>query len=118
MTGFKHIPFDRVSWITTSFLSITLLLALTAAPAYLIMYGMGGFMAVLFAFYLIATGLSITLGYHRLFAHLSFGAKWPVRMFVLLFGAAAWGKLRPRLGVRPSPPPQARGPRRRPVQHQ
>jgi stearoyl-CoA desaturase (delta-9 desaturase) len=90
MTGFKHIPFERVAWTTTSFLSITLFLTLTAVPAYLIFFGMGWFMAGLLAFYLVATGLSITLGYHRLFAHLSFGAKWPVRMFVLLFGAAAW----------------------------
>ncbi len=87
---FKHIPLDRVSWITTGFLGITLFLALTAAPAYLIMHGMGGFMAAMFAFYMIATGLSITLGYHRLYSHLSFGAKWPVRFFVLIFGAAAW----------------------------
>ncbi|MEM9227333.1 MAG: acyl-CoA desaturase, partial [Verrucomicrobiota bacterium] len=88
--GFKHIPFDRVSWITTGFLGLTLLLSLTAAPLYIIFEGVGGFMWALFAFYMAATGLSITLGYHRLFSHLSFGAKWPVRLFVLIFGAAAW----------------------------
>ena len=33
--------------------------------------------------------LSITAGYHRLFAHRSYQAKWPVRLFFLVFGAAA-----------------------------
>lgn len=37
-----------------------------------------------------ATGISITMGYHRLFSHLSFQAKWPVKWFVTFFGAAAW----------------------------
>jgi stearoyl-CoA desaturase (delta-9 desaturase) len=36
------------------------------------------------------TGLSITAGYHRLFAHLTFKARWPVRLFTLIFGAAAF----------------------------
>ena len=44
----------------------------------------------MFAFYCLATGLSITLGYHRLFAHKAFEARWPVRLLTLLFGAAAF----------------------------
>lgn len=34
--------------------------------------------------------VSITAGYHRLFAHRAYQAKWPVRLFFLLFGAAAF----------------------------
>jgi stearoyl-CoA desaturase (delta-9 desaturase) len=34
-----------------------------------------------------ATGLSITIGYHRLFAHSAFKASPVVQFFVLLFGA-------------------------------
>ena len=37
-----------------------------------------------------ATGFSITLGYHRLFSHATFRAKLPVRLFTLIFGAAAF----------------------------
>jgi stearoyl-CoA desaturase (delta-9 desaturase) len=44
----------------------------------------------MFFFFVIATGLSITLGYHRLFAHMSFQALWPVRLMALIFGAAAF----------------------------
>ncbi len=34
-------------------------------------------------------GVSITGGYHRLFAHPTYQAAWPLRAFYLLFGAAA-----------------------------
>lgn len=34
--------------------------------------------------------MSITVGYHRLFSHKAFNAKWPVKLYVLLFGAAAF----------------------------
>jgi stearoyl-CoA desaturase (delta-9 desaturase) len=60
------------------------------APLYLWHFDMGWLMWSLFAFYVIATGLSITLGYHRLFSHLSFKAKWPVRLATLVFGACAF----------------------------
>ncbi|HET8761258.1 MAG TPA: fatty acid desaturase, partial [Nitrospiria bacterium] len=43
----------------------------------------------LFAFYMAATGLSITGGYHRLFSHQSYQTTAPVRAFYLIFGAAA-----------------------------
>jgi stearoyl-CoA desaturase (delta-9 desaturase) len=39
---------------------------------------------------LAATGFSITIGYHRLFSHITFQASWPVRLFTLIFGAAAF----------------------------
>jgi stearoyl-CoA desaturase (delta-9 desaturase) len=34
-------------------------------------------------------GLSITSGYHRLFAHRAYCTIWPVRLFYILFGAAS-----------------------------
>jgi stearoyl-CoA desaturase (delta-9 desaturase) len=48
------------------------------------------FQLVLFFAFFSATGLSITLGYHRLFSHVAFQAKWPVRLATLIFGAAAF----------------------------
>jgi stearoyl-CoA desaturase (delta-9 desaturase) len=59
-------------------------------PLYLWHYGLDWFQFGLFLFFYIATGLSITLGYHRLFSHLSFKAKKPVKMATLLFGACAF----------------------------
>jgi stearoyl-CoA desaturase (Delta-9 desaturase) len=38
----------------------------------------------------LACGMAITAGYHRLFTHRSYRARWPVRLYYLLFGAAAF----------------------------
>jgi stearoyl-CoA desaturase (Delta-9 desaturase) len=87
---FRRIPFDRINWTTSSFLIGTFLLTLTALPAYIWYFGFDWFLVALFFVFLAASGFSVTLGYHRLFSHLAFRAKWPVRLFVLLFGAAAF----------------------------
>jgi stearoyl-CoA desaturase (delta-9 desaturase) len=79
-----------VEWVTSGFLIFTALLTFTAVPAYLWHFGLDWFLFGVFLFYYIATGTSITLGYHRLFSHKAFKAKWPVKLFVLLFGAAAF----------------------------
>lgn len=85
----SRIP-KRVDWINTGFLAGITLLALIAAPIYLFHHGMNGFLLGMTLFYMVATGMSITLGYHRLFSHLSFKAKWPVRLATLVFGACAF----------------------------
>ena len=87
---FSRIPFNRVNWITSSFLIGTLFLTLTAVPAYLWKFGLDWFQVALFFIMFCACGFSITLGYHRLFSHLSFQAHWSVKMFTLLFGAGAF----------------------------
>lgn len=79
-----------MNWQTSAFLIGTLALALTAVPFYLWHFGFDWFQVALFAVLLSATGFSITLGYHRLFSHLAFRAGWPVKLFVLIFGAAAF----------------------------
>jgi len=79
-----------INWPNSLFLMGTLLLTLTAVPAYIWRNGLEWFQVGLFFIFFITTGLSITLGYHRLFSHLTFKARWPVRLFTLLFGAAAF----------------------------
>jgi len=85
-----RIPFDRVNWTTSSFLIGTFFLTLTAVPWYLCYFGVDWFHFVVAGVLLAATGFSITLGYHRLFAHMTFRARLPVRLFVLIFGASAF----------------------------
>jgi len=85
-----RIPFSRVNWITSSFLIGTLFLTLTAVPLYLWHYGLNWFQITLFWVMFSFTGFSITLGYHRLFSHLAFKAHWSIRLFTLIFGAAAF----------------------------
>ncbi len=85
-----RIPFDRVNWITSSFLIGTALIALIGVPIYIFNYGIDLFQITMFFIYLCFTMMSITVGYHRLFSHISFKAKWPVRLFTLIFGACAF----------------------------
>ena len=85
-----NIPLERVNWQTSVFLIGTFVLTLTAVPWYIWHYGLTGFQVAFFFFMFCATALSITLGYHRLFSHLTFKAHWSVRLVTLLFGAAAF----------------------------
>jgi stearoyl-CoA desaturase (Delta-9 desaturase) len=85
-----RIPFERVNRETSAFLIGTFALTLTAVPLYLWQFGIDWFQLVLFFLLLAATGFSVTLGYHRLFSHIAFRAKLPVRLFTLIFGAAAF----------------------------
>ena len=82
----------NVRWMNSAFLIGTLLTAIIGLPLFVYHYGglinwwlHGGLFVGMF----IASGLSITLGYHRLFSHNSFKAGWPVRFLTLVFGATA-----------------------------
>lgn len=79
-----------IRWTNFLFLTTTFALTVTAVPLYIWKFGLDPFQVGLFFFFLIATGLSITLGYHRLFSHLTFHAHPGVKLFTLLFGAAAF----------------------------
>jgi stearoyl-CoA desaturase (Delta-9 desaturase) len=85
-----RIPFNRINWKTSAFLIGTFLLTITAVPVYLWHYGIDWFQSLLALGMFVTTGLSITLGYHRLFAHLAFRAHWSVRLSTLIFGAGAF----------------------------
>jgi stearoyl-CoA desaturase (delta-9 desaturase) len=87
---FPQIPFHRVNWLVSSFLIGTLFLSVTAVPLYLCFFGIDWFQITLFFAMLGACGFSITLGYHRLFSHLTFQAHWIVRFFAVIFGAGAF----------------------------
>lgn len=80
----------EIRWTNSVFLIGTFLTTITAVPLYIWKFGLSPLQIGLFLFFFISTGLSITLGYHRLFSHLTFQASWPVKMFTLLFGAAAF----------------------------
>jgi stearoyl-CoA desaturase (Delta-9 desaturase) len=87
---FSRIPLDRINWTTSSFLIGTFLLSITAVPLYFWYFGFDWFHLALFGVLVSVTALSITLGYHRLFSHIAFQAKWPIRLLVLIFGSAAF----------------------------
>lgn len=83
-------PFDRVNWVSSTFLIVTFFGALIGTPLYIAHFGIDWFQIALFFAFFIATGMSITLGYHRLFAHKAFQADRAVKFTTLVFGAAAF----------------------------
>jgi stearoyl-CoA desaturase (delta-9 desaturase) len=84
------LPTERINWVSSSFLIGTALLTVTALPVYLWFFGFDWFHAGMFFVMFLLTGFSITAGYHRFFAHKTFEARWPLRLMVLIFGAAAF----------------------------
>lgn len=77
-------------WGNIAFLSATHVLGIGGTIAYLLLVGPSAAAFILLGAFGIATGLSVTGGYHRLFAHGTYEARWPVRLFYLIFGAAAF----------------------------
>lgn len=85
----KSYSFKNLNKTNTVFLLLTPLLAIAGTLIWLKVDGFDWrIMALSLGFY-IATGLGITAGYHRLFAHRSYQASWPVKLLLLIFGAAA-----------------------------
>jgi stearoyl-CoA desaturase (delta-9 desaturase) len=78
-----------INWLNLIFLVGTFLAALITTPWYLVTHGLGWPEALTFLFIWLFVGLSVTAGYHRLFAHKTYQAAWPVRLFLLIFGAGA-----------------------------
>ncbi len=60
------------------------------SPLYVARYGVSPLLVAVLAAYSLASSLSITAGYHRLFAHRTYVASGPVRFLFLLLGAAAF----------------------------
>jgi stearoyl-CoA desaturase (delta-9 desaturase) len=80
----------RVNWVTALFLVLTPLVGLIWGIAHINAVGVWWCEIALFVFYVYATGFSITAGYHRLFAHRAYECSRAVKIFFLLFGAAAF----------------------------
>jgi len=81
---------SKIRITNSAFLIGTFLVTCTAVPLYIWQNGLNFFQVALFLFFTFSTGMSITLGYHRLFSHLTFKANPLVKLYTLLFGAAAF----------------------------
>ncbi len=84
------LPYKKRTWGNFSFFLFTGIVGTLGAPFYISHYGISPFMIALSLFYLTATGLSITMGYHRLFSHSTYKAHPLAQSFFLFFGAAAF----------------------------
>ena len=83
-------PIRKNNWDNIIFLSVTALVGLIGTAVYIYRYGVAGTEIALFMFFLVVTPLSITVGYHRLFAHGTYKTNALVRFLLLFFGAAAF----------------------------
>ena len=80
----------KINWLNTLFLTITPIVAVTGLII-LLAHGMVAWQTwVLFVLFMGATGMSITMGYHRLFSHQTYRTTWPIRLLFALFGAACF----------------------------
>jgi stearoyl-CoA desaturase (Delta-9 desaturase) len=82
----EHAP---VNWVTTVVFTLTPLVALTLVPWYGFTHGYSLAAWLSFVLILVATGMAITSGYHRLWAHRTYQAHWSVRLVYMFFGTMA-----------------------------
>jgi len=76
-------------WGNTFFFALFNVLAVTAVPLWGVFHGYSGVAWIAFAVLLMLGGMSITTGYHRMWSHRTFKARWPVRLALALFGGMA-----------------------------
>lgn len=81
--AFENAP---INWVPAIVLLSTPLLTIVLVPWYLWTHGVNPAVWTAFAFFMAWTGLSITAGYHRLWAHKSYEAH-PIIKYFLLLGA-------------------------------
>jgi len=79
----------RRNWTNTLMFGLTFAVAISIVPWYGIAHGYHATAWILFTLFLGANGMSITCGYHRLFAHCTYEAHPLLRLCYLLFGAMA-----------------------------
>jgi len=78
-----------INWPATLMFIITGLAAVTLVPWYALTFEVSAGAWILAVVLLAITKLSITAGYHRLWAHRTYSAHWSVRLFYMVFGSMA-----------------------------
>jgi stearoyl-CoA desaturase (delta-9 desaturase) len=81
---------QKYNWINIKFIVGTTLAAIFGTTYWILSGSFNWPTVALTVFYMWATGMSITAGYHRLFSHRSYEAAAPVKWFFVFFGAAAF----------------------------
>ncbi|MDE2136810.1 MAG: fatty acid desaturase [Gammaproteobacteria bacterium] len=76
-------------WANALMFALTFAAAVVLVPWYGLRYGFTGWDVGIFLFFLIGSGMAITGGYHRLWAHRTYDAHLAVRIFYLIFGTMA-----------------------------
>ncbi|MCK5770501.1 acyl-CoA desaturase [Algiphilus sp.] len=85
----ERAPKAPLNWPAVIMFALTLPLGLVAAPAYIIATGPSPWLYLWAVALFWVTGISITAGYHRYWAHRSYRARGPMRWLLMLFGGMA-----------------------------
>ena len=80
----------NLKWTNVLFFGSMNLITFIGAPIYMYFYGISTVAVCLFFFMFAATLMSVTGGYHRLFAHRTYEAAGWLKFVYLVFGAAAF----------------------------
>jgi stearoyl-CoA desaturase (delta-9 desaturase) len=78
-----------INWPTTLMFILTPLLAAVLVPWYGIVHGFSAASWAVLAFFIVACGMSVTAGYHRLWAHRTYEAHGVLKFIYLIFGSMA-----------------------------
>jgi stearoyl-CoA desaturase (delta-9 desaturase) len=76
----------EINWPVTLVLGLTFLAAVTIVPWYGFVYGFSAWAWTFFAIFLIAGGIGIGSGYHRLWSHRAYEAHWIMRLYLAIIG--------------------------------
>ncbi len=85
----SSVPSAPPIWTNIILFSLTFLAAAVLVPWYGIVHGYSIAAWVLLGVFLTANELSITAGYHRLWAHRAYEAHWSLRLVFMVFGTMA-----------------------------
>ncbi len=80
----------NIDWVSMPFIVGTAIASLTIVPTYIYFYGAHVSIVIFSALFGLATNLSITAGYHRMYAHKAYEASRWIRYVYLAIGAAAF----------------------------
>jgi len=79
----------QIIWSSAIFFGLVNLLAVTLIPIWGYFQGYSTEAWIAACVLLMLNGMSITTGYHRLWSHQTFKARWPVRLLLAIFGGMA-----------------------------
>jgi len=83
-------PKKKLIWLNIGFFTVTTLIGVVAAPFYIYHFGISLSEILLTLFFTLVTGLGVTVGYHRLFAHTTYKTNKFVRFMLLFFASGAF----------------------------
>ena len=107
----------KKDWVRIAFFILSPIVGIVGTAAWALTHGVAWWQPALFFVLYACVGVSVTAGYHRLFAHRTYECHPAVQAFYLFFGAMALQNSILELGLRPPPAPPLRGPRLGSVQH-